>query len=126
MYDGGKIIVGLIIFLVLVTLPIWFTRAYGDASHRPDPQRPTDEKECVEPVEFMKAWHMDLLDEWRDAVVRDGDRLYKATDGELHQMSLTHNCMKCHTDHEKFCNSCHKFAGVEPYCWDCHIQPEGK
>jgi hypothetical protein len=125
MYDGGKIIVGLIIFLVLATFPIWFTQAAGDASKRPDPQLPETEKECVESKEFMKAWHMDLLDQWRDSVVRDGNRFYEASDEEKHLMSLTDGCMKCHTDHKKFCNECHDFAGVEPYCWDCHIQPEG-
>lgn len=126
MYDGGKVIVGLIIFLGLATFPIWYTQASGDASRRPDPRLPEDEEQCVESKEFMKAWHMDLLNQWRDSVVRDGNRIYEATDDEKHLMSLTDGCMKCHSNREKFCTECHNFAGVDPYCWDCHIEPEGK
>jgi hypothetical protein len=105
---------------------MWFTHAFGDPGFRPEPKLPAEQQECVESPEYMKAWHMDLLNRWRDSVVRDGNRLYEAQDGERHKMSLTDTCLRCHSDHEQFCNQCHKFAGVDPYCWDCHIQPEGK
>lgn len=121
MYDGGKIITGLIIFLALVSLPFWYTSASNKA-YRPDPKAPAQEKQCVESKEYMNAWHMDMLNDWRDLVVRDGDRMYVADDGTKHEMSLTKTCLKCHDDKEKFCDQCHNYAGVSPYCWDCHVE----
>jgi hypothetical protein len=32
--------------------------------------------------------------------------------------------MKCHDNKEEFCDKCHLYAGVTPYCWDCHIDPK--
>ncbi len=126
MHDGGKIISGLIIFLVLVTFPFWFTFASGTPGYKPDPQKPANEKTCIESKEYMNAWHMDMLNQWRDAVVRDGQRMYISSDGKKYEMSLTNTCMKCHTDKEKFCDQCHNYVGVSPYCWECHVEPEGK
>ena len=37
---------------------------------------------------------------------------------------MRQHCMKCHTNKEKFCDECHTYAAVKPYCWDCHIQPK--
>ena len=22
-----------------------------------------------------------------------------------------------------FCDKCHNYTGVKPYCWDCHVEP---
>ena len=65
---------------------------------------------------------MELLDSWRDAVVRTNQRVYVATDGKKHPMSLTGTCLSCHEEPDKFCNKCHQYAGVEAFCWDCHQQ----
>jgi hypothetical protein len=123
MYDGGKIITGLIIFVVLMTFPFWFN--LGSAAYeRPELQEVKDEDKCVEPTEFMQREHMQLLDDWRDSVVRDENRIYISTTGKDVQMSLQETCMDCHTSKEKFCDKCHDSAAVDPYCWDCHIAPE--
>ena len=126
MHDAGKIITGLVIFVAVVTFPLWFTLASGDADFRPDPKLPTDQKDCVESKEYMKAWHMDLLNQWRDAVVRDTTRLYISSNGKQYKMSLSNTCMKCHDNKEKFCDQCHNYIGVDPYCWDCHVEPKGE
>jgi hypothetical protein len=34
--------------------------------------------------------------------------------------------MDCHSDKTKFCDQCHNYLSVNPYCWDCHIAPEEK
>jgi len=75
----------------------------------------------------MRANHMSLLDEWRDSVVRDADRLYKGTNGKSFDMSLStgeESCLGCHVDKEKFCDRCHTYASVAPYCWECHTNPK--
>jgi hypothetical protein len=71
----------------------------------------------------MRPYHMDLLNQWRDAVVRDGDRIYVSSTGERFEMSLSNTCMDCHVSKVNFCDSCHNYVGVSPYCWDCHVEP---
>jgi hypothetical protein len=130
MYDGWKIIIGLIIFLGIATFP--FLYDVGKASiPPPDPKIDTPEiqkmavKKCVESKSFMKAEHMVMINDWRDAVVREGNRLYTSTtDGQQYTMSLQNTCMKCHSNKTKFCDECHNYVGVKPYCWDCHIAPK--
>lgn len=130
MYDGWKIIVGLIIFMIFVTLP--FTWSTGKEYLKVDPKidtpeiqkLPEAERKCVESKEFMRKEHMKMLIDWRDAVVRDGKTLYVNSQGKSFNMSLQNTCMQCHTNKSKFCDECHNYVGVKPYCWDCHIEPK--
>jgi hypothetical protein len=41
-------------------------------------------------------------------------------------MSLQNGCMQCHSNKKKFCDECHNYLSVKPFCWDCHIQPAEK
>ena len=125
MYDGGKIITGLIIFLILLLFPVWYQ--VGKAAKVPDPQLTETAKkaqQCVEAKGFMKTQHMKMLDQWRNEVVRDGERYYTSSDGKMHYKSLQVSCMKCHSNKSKFCDQCHDYMGVSPYCWDCHVAPK--
>jgi hypothetical protein len=119
MADAGKIVVGLGVFVGLVTAPAWWGLG-GGRGGPPELPRPANAKQCVEPTAFMRSRHMELLDGWRDAVVRDGDRVYVASDGQRHEMSLTGTCLRCHEEQDKFCDRCHAYAGVQTFCWDCH------
>ena len=123
--DTGKIVLGLVIFIILVTFPIWYGAVKGDATARPELVYPTGETSCVESAEYMRALHMELLNHWRTSVVRRSVRTYTATDGHHYDMSLQNTCMKCHQDKAKFCDRCHSYAGVQPGCWDCHVEPKG-
>ena len=125
MYDAGKILVGLVVFVGLVVSPAWYTAAHHKLSHVPDLQKPVEGKQCVESTPFMRAKHMNLLDEWRDSVVRDGMHSYTASDGRTYEMSLEKTCLHCHTEPAKFCNRCHEYLAVQPSCWNCHQQPKG-
>lgn len=122
MYDSGKIIPGLIIFVLLITIPIWYNRG-GAVSEPPKPVLPKDAKTCVLPAAEIRANHMKLLNVWRDEVLRDGDRSTFEIEGKRYQKSLMMTCMKCHTSKKQFCDTCHTYASVKPYCWDCHIAP---
>lgn len=124
MYDGGKIVVGLVVFIGVVTFPLWYRQASGEALRAPDPKIVTDAKECVAPTDYMRESHLDMLNQWRDLVVRDGMRIYVAFNGQEHEMSLSNTCMKCHPNKVEFCDQCHNYVGVVPYCWDCHIEPK--
>ena len=122
MYDSGKIITGLIIFVLFVTFPIWYN--HGDAGAVPKPELPKDHKQCVLPADQMRAEHMQLLNEWRDKVLRTADRAFDVKIGDKeYQKSLMNTCMQCHSSKKKFCDQCHTYASVKPYCWDCHLAP---
>jgi len=124
MYDGGKIIPGLVIFLGLITFPLWYNQANGEAVGKPQLTLPADETECVAPTDYMRKSHMQMLNEWRDLVVRNGQQMYMSPSGKLHEMSLSRTCMSCHTSRQEFCLKCHTYVGVSTYCWDCHIEPK--
>ncbi|SDO90044.1 sulfate reduction electron transfer complex DsrMKJOP subunit DsrJ [Desulforhopalus singaporensis] len=123
MYNKVTIIPGLIIFVLLVTFPLWFN-AFSTASTVPKVELPPGgEKQCVAPAAEMRASHMQMLNEWRDDVLRNGNRTTVTVEGKVYRKGLQMACMECHTNKEKFCDSCHEYASVTPYCWDCHLTP---
>jgi len=125
MYDGGKIITGLIIFFILLLFPVWYQ--LGKAAGVPDPQLAQKAKEaekCVETKSFMKTQHMKMLDQWRSEVVRNAERYYVSSEGKTYYKSLQVTCMECHSNKTKFCDQCHDYIGLVPFCWDCHVEPE--
>jgi hypothetical protein len=134
MYNGGKIILGLLVFVALFAFP--FYNNIGKATVEPEPKTDTPailqwekehgKKECVESRAFMRAGHMQMLNNWRDSVVRNGDRLYVNSQGKTFHMSLQNTCMNCHSNKKEFCDKCHNYVGVTPYCWSCHIAPKEK
>jgi len=124
MYDAGKIIIGLIVFLIIITFPVWYNVAMGNATYFPQLEYPADAEQCVADSAYIRASHMDLLNTWRDQVIRQGIRIYHAPDGREFEMSLSNTCMKCHNNKEEFCDKCHNYLAVDPYCWDCHIEPK--
>jgi hypothetical protein len=122
MYNKGIIIAGLAVFLVLVTFPFWYN--LGKAAPAPERILTTQAKaakECVLPVELIRTEHMQMLNDWRNTVVRDGMRLYVESNGKKYEMSLSNTCLDCHSNKPEFCDRCHNYAAVTPYCWDCHI-----
>jgi hypothetical protein len=74
----------------------------------------------------MRVGHMSLLDDWRDNALRDGNRKYEDSEGKEIEVSLQNTCVKCHSNKKKFCDECHNYMAVKPYCWDCHIAPVEK
>ena len=84
MYDSGKIFLGLIIFIGLFTYPTWYVFTSGETAMKPDlvlPER-EDQQECVYSAEYMRASHMDLLNDWRDKVVREGNNNSKSNENK--------------------------------------------
>ena len=122
MNENGGVTIGLIVFVALATLPFWYGFTAGDASP-PEVPLPTDGSTCVESADYMRANHMDLLNRWRDEVVRDGvaDPYISERSGKAHVRSLTKTCLGCHTDRNAFCTECHNYANVKPLCWECHL-----
>ncbi len=127
MYDGGKIIIGIVIFILVFTSPIWTNWLNPEEAHAPDIKYPENYEECVADKEYMNAFHMDMLNDWRDLVVRQNIRYLEKDgkpfmiDGKKAEMSLTKTCLKCHAVKEDFCDQCHNYLDVVPYCWDCHV-----
>lgn len=130
MYDKKLIIPGLVIFVWLMTLPFWYNS--GKATAAPEVKIDTPviqemaEKKCIEDKQYMREAHMQVLDDWRDEVVRERKRVEVTTGGKTYEMSLQNECMKCHSNKAEFCDKCHDYVAVDPYCWDCHIEPNEK
>ena len=123
MNDKPLIVVGLVIALVVLTVPIWFTLA---AARGPAPELVLPDGQCVRDAEYMRAHHMELLNQWRDEVVRHNDRGDIQRNGKRYPKSLTRGCQSCHTSRDHFCKKCHDYANVEPTCWHCHVESLGK
>jgi len=134
-YNKGPVFLGIAVFLALALFP--FYNNFGKTNKKPELkvdtpaileyEKQNGKKECVESKEYMRAEHMQILNQWRDSVVRDDYRGYKsATNGKRWNMSLQNECMRCHSNKKKFCDECHNYLAVKPFCWDCHIQPVEK
>lgn len=152
MYKGGKIILGLIIFVAFLTFPFFYNM--GKANAGPENLEANLQQaastQCVEPAEFMRTNHMKLLDQWRLAYVRDGQTEYTNSQGETFEINLN-TCIQCHSTgtasntagvsnpavneagvsnpavntSDEFCVSCHNYASVKPTCWSCHSETGG-
>ncbi len=78
---------------------------------------------CVADTEFMRRYHMTVLNHQRDDTVHDGIR--------TKQFSLK-KCIACHAVNgpdsrpvtvespQHFCRSCHDYAAVKVDCFECH------
>ena len=125
MYDRGKILIGLIIGIGLLLFPVLYTA--GKAAKAPTPELTAEAKaakSCIEPTAFMRTQHMKILDTWRNDVVRDNNRLFTSSTGKIYDMSLENTCMSCHSNKSQFCDQCHNYVGVTPFCWNCHLAPK--
>lgn len=123
MYNTGKVLIGIIVFVGIFISPFFLNLTGGEAHIKPDPKLPIQYDKCIYDTEYMKAYHMDLLNDWRDLVVREDIR-FMQFEGKKIEMSLSRTCMKCHTSKKDFCDECHNYLDVVPYCWDCHVAPE--
>ncbi len=121
MNEKPLIFAGLAVFLLTFSYPFWHSI---EDEAVPQIAMQTKGEQCVAPVEYMRNNHMKLLEKWRDSVVRDGDRFHIMPDGSKVEKSLTKTCLDCHVSKEKFCEECHSFASVKPYCWECHVVPK--
>jgi hypothetical protein len=132
-YNKGPVFLGILVFLALALFP--FYNNFGKTNKKPEPKTDTPaimeyeklngKKECIESKEYMRAEHMQILNQWRDSVVRDYNRGYiSGSNHKRFDMSLQNGCMKCHSNKKKFCDECHNYLAVKPYCWDCHIAPK--
>ncbi len=127
LYDRGKVLIGIVVFCVFIGFPFLYNR--GKAAKVPELELDTPaiqalsktERVCVEPKSYITDYHMKLLDDWRDEVVREGKRKYVASTKKGYVISLQDTCLGCHSNYDNFCDRCHKYTGTKPYCWDCHL-----
>ncbi|CDX04776.1 sulfate reduction electron transfer complex DsrMKJOP subunit DsrJ [Desulfitobacterium hafniense] len=131
MHRKGKIIIGLIVFIALATLPFLYNLGRENKGPNININTPRiqelEVKQCIESTEYMRANHMKLLVDWRDDVVRKSDRTYVNSRGESYEKSID-TCLDCHHDpnantEDQFCITCHDYASVKPDCRQCHSWP---
>lgn len=124
LYDSKKIITGLVIFVAIVTFPLWYNSVFGVANYVPELKVEKDGKKCVKGTAYMKKNHMELLRFWRDEAVRRGSRIYTGDEEAKFEISLSGTCLRCHKNKDEFCDRCHRYVGVTPNCWTCHSIPQ--
>ena len=112
-----NIIIGIAVLVIVFTYPFW-NAAIGSPAvpELPIPQ----EEQTIGYAEYKRANHMQILDDWKTSVVRDGDRMYMSEQGIAYMMSLQNSCLECHNV-QQFCDACHNFADVSLNCWTCHV-----
>jgi hypothetical protein len=108
-----------VIVPLLVFIPLCFavvsqvssnsTDSSSSFLEKPDPKY----KDCIREAGYMRFHHWELLRGIREEVVRYGIRS---------DVSLS-KCRECHIHRERFCDQCHKAAGLSPDCFDCHYYP---
>jgi hypothetical protein len=126
MHDAGKVLAGLVVFLAITTSPAWYHAVTGGPTKPPELEISPASRQCVAPTPYMRAFHMDMLNDWRNAAVRTTDTTYFGLDGKPYQKNLEETCLgNCHSNKAQFCDRCHEYVGAEPYCWDCHSAPSG-
>jgi len=126
-FDSGKVFIGIVVFCLLVGFPFLYNR--GKAAKVPEAElntpviqaMPEEERTCIESREYIRDNHMKLLDEWRDEVVREAKGDYVAPTKKRYTISLQKTCLRCHSNYDSFCDRCHAYTGIKPYCWDCHL-----
>jgi len=93
----------------------------------PSPPKGKGDK-CVADTDYMRRYHMTMLDHQRDDTVHEGIR--------TRQFSLK-ECIACHAvqgpdaqpvtvkSPKHFCRGCHDYAAVKIDCFECHAsRPE--
>jgi len=124
MTDKPRIIIGLLFVLVAVTFPFWYALAGQTSTETPELVLP-ESGQCIVGAAEMRAKHMDILEVWRNEVVRHGDQELVEVGDQKYEKSLTKTCMNCHESREAFCQKCHEYADVHPTCWNCHNEEKG-
>ena len=124
MHDAGKVLAGLVVFLAIATSPAWYNALTGGEAKPPELSISSTSRQCVAPTPYMLAFHMDLLNNWREEAVRTTQSMYVGLGGKSYDMSLARTCLGgCHPNKAEFCDRCHAYVGAEPYCWNCHNAP---
>jgi hypothetical protein len=127
-YNKFAVLIGLVAFVILATSPLWLNAGRDVPPPKPNLDTPAiqklagKDKQCVLPTEEMRAYHMQLLIEWRDQVVRTGNRVWTSPSGKRYEPSLSNTCLGCHSNKAEFCDQCHNYMAVAPNCWGCHLQ----
>jgi len=124
MLDGGRIVGGIAILLVLIAGPAWVASVQARGSNTP--REAAKQGPCIEPRAAMLRNHPIILDRWRQQAVRAGVRVHHSNDGRAFPASLSGGCLHCHQTAEGFCTRCHAEVGVSLNCWACHKDSPGE
>ena len=98
-------------------------QASGEATYLIEGSKAAQLDSCVEPTDFMRRNHMEVIKHQRDDTVHNGIRSTK------HSLA---GCIECHVSYApentpvpvnakgQFCIACHEFAAVGMNCFGCH------
>ena len=114
MHDAGKVLAGLVVFLAIATSPAWYHALSGSAAAAPELSISSESEQCLADTPYMRAYHMDMLDDWRDEAVRTSDTTYVGLDGKTYEKRLPGPSLgNGHSNKDQFCDRCHEYVGAE-------------
>ena len=123
MNNNRLVALGLILFVVIFTIPVLMNLGKTTVQTQPPDalaMQGLADKLGVKNEQEYREKHMQILSEWKGAVVRDGKRIYVTQDGREIPMSMENLASQ-----SQYCNACHDYAGIEkPKCWTCHVAPD--
>jgi hypothetical protein len=124
-YRAQPVLLGLLCLVLMGS-----AQASGVGDFVVDNSRAAALSNCVEPTEYMRRNHMEVIQHQRDTTVYGGIRSTK------HSLA---GCVQCHVGYDatqapvaidaegQFCAACHSYAAVKLNCFDCHATiPEGE
>jgi [DsrC]-trisulfide reductase subunit J len=139
-YDFKYIVLGLAVFFGLLLVMVGPN--LGRPVPGPDPKLDTPaimklakkDRKCVMPKDYMRTYHMQMLVDWRENVIRSyepghpqaDDRIFVNPEGKKYLASLSNTCLNCHSNKSQFCDQCHNYVSVVPNCFGCHQDKEIK
>ncbi|WP_088186428.1 sulfate reduction electron transfer complex DsrMKJOP subunit DsrJ [Desulfosporosinus sp. FKA] len=125
MYKGGRIIASLVVFVAFLGFPFFYNMGKANA----EPKNLAENikliestQHDIEPASWMIANHMKLLDQWRQAYVRDGQTIYVNNRGEKFPININTWSNTVGANSNQFCITCHNYVGVQLNCFSCHTQ----
>ncbi len=115
--------------LIAGAAAVGFALAEESAGRTPEPVIPKGKGDhCVRDTDFMRRYHMVMLERQRDETVHEGVR-----GGDF----SIKGCVNCHAvagpdgqpvsyaDSKHFCRTCHDYESVKIDCFECHAsKPE--
>lgn len=117
MHKGGKIILSLIIFVGLFTIPLVYNMGKANAGPEIDTEQ-LEYMQSIEPAIDMKADHPQLFDQWRDEFVRNGKTEYINSQGKSFDIDI--ETLATSDPSGQLCVSCHDYTAVTLTCTSCH------
>jgi hypothetical protein len=123
--NGNTRLLVVAVSLAVILFPLGYSVVSAPFSHGAEQPEPASGDYCLGSIDpaYMRFHHMELLQQARDEIVREGKTGDIMCEGRSVEVKLE-NCWQCHPSRERFCNRCHVAVNLYPNCFRCHYDPD--